>query len=54
MKAIQVSHTGGSSDPRPLVGQLADPALGLHILDVNIALGNLVQLVRDQAGTYHG
>jgi hypothetical protein len=51
---LQVSHTGGSSDPRPLVGQLADPALGLHILDVNIALGNLVQLVRDQAGTYHG
>jgi hypothetical protein len=51
---LEVRHTSGSADPRPLVGQLADPALGLHILDVNIALGNLVQLVRDEASAYHG
>ena len=51
---LQVTHTGGSADKRPLLGQLVDPALGLHILDVNIALGNLVPLVRDEAGAYHG
>jgi hypothetical protein len=44
---LQVTHTSGSLDHRPLLGQLVDPTLGLHILDVNIALGNLVQLVRD-------
>jgi Protein of unknown function (DUF3089) len=49
---LQVTHTNGSLDQRPLLGQLVDPTLGLHILDVNIALGNLVQLVRDQAAAY--
>jgi hypothetical protein len=31
---------------------LQDPALGLHVLDVSIALGNLVQLVGDEAAAY--
>jgi hypothetical protein len=51
---LQVTHTGGSPDQRPLLGELVDPTLGLHILDVNIALGNLVQLVRAEAGAYRG
>ncbi|HEY3962439.1 MAG TPA: DUF3089 domain-containing protein [Gaiellaceae bacterium] len=51
---LQVSHTAGSPDQRPLLGELADPTLGLHILDVNIALGNLVQLVGDEAAAYRG
>ena len=45
---------GGSPDQRPLLAELRDPALGLHILDVNIALGNLVRLVRDEAAAYRG
>jgi hypothetical protein len=49
---LQVTHTSGSPDQRPLLGQLVDPTLGLHILDVNIALGNLVQLVRNEAAAY--
>jgi hypothetical protein len=28
------------------------PILGLHLLDVNIALGDLVSLVRDEAAAY--
>ena len=43
---------GGARDRRPLLTHLRDPALGLHVLDVNIALGNLVQLVRDEAAPY--
>ena len=49
---LQVRHTRGSPDQRPLLAELSDPALGLHILDVNIALGNLVQLVRNEAAAY--
>lgn len=49
---LQVSHTTGSPDQRPLLGQLVDPTLGLHILDVNIALGNLVKLVGTEAAAY--
>ena len=49
---LQVRHTPGSPDQRPLLAELSDPSLGLHILDVNIALGNLVQLVRDEASAY--
>jgi len=51
---LQVTHTSGSPDQRPLLGELVDPTLGLHILDVNIALGNLVQLVRAEAAAYRG
>jgi len=49
---LQVRHTPGSRDQRPLLAELSDPSLGLHILDVNIALGNLVRLVRDEASAY--
>jgi len=49
---LQVTHIGGAADRRPLLMHLQDPALGLHVLDVNIALGNLVQLVRDEAAAY--
>jgi hypothetical protein len=48
---LQVTRAGG--DRRPLLTRLDDPRLGLHVLDVNIALGNLVQLVRDEAAAYH-
>ncbi len=51
---LQVRHTPGSRDQRPLLTELSDPSLGLHILDVNIALGNLVQLVQDEAAAYRG
>jgi hypothetical protein len=49
---LQVSRITGASDRRPSLTQLQDPALGLHVLDVNIALGNLVQLVRGEAVAY--
>ena len=49
---LQVSRIAGASDHRPSLTRLQDPALGLHVLDVNIALGNLVQLVRDEAAAY--
>jgi hypothetical protein len=49
---LQVKRIGGSADRRPLLTHLQDPALGLHVFDVNIALGNLVQLVRSEAAAY--
>jgi hypothetical protein len=48
---LQVTHVGGH-DRRPPVAESGDAALGLHILDVSIALGNLVRLVRNQAAAY--
>jgi len=48
---LQVSHAGGP-DRRPVLGRLQEPVLGLHVLDVNIALGDLVQLVRAEAAAY--
>jgi hypothetical protein len=49
---LQVSRIAGASDQRPSLTRLQDPVLGLHVLDVNIALGNLVQLVRNEAVAY--
>ena len=49
---LQVSRPGGGADPRPTLTGLQQPILGLHVLDVNIALGDLVRLVGDQAAGY--
>jgi hypothetical protein len=47
---LQVTQVAGGH--RRLLTRLQEPVLGLHVLDVNIALGNLVQLVRDEAAAY--
>jgi Protein of unknown function (DUF3089) len=49
---LQVTHIGAATGRRPLLTHLQDPGLGLHVLDVSIALGNLVRLVRDEAAAY--
>jgi pimeloyl-ACP methyl ester carboxylesterase len=46
---LQISEAGGGT---PLLGRLQDAAIGLHILDVTVALDNLVRLVREQATAY--
>jgi hypothetical protein len=46
---VSVIHTAG--DPRPLVTQQLGPTWGLHLVDVNIALGNLVSIVGDEAAS---
>jgi hypothetical protein len=48
---LDVTHVGGH-DHRPPLAELRDATLGLHVLDVTIALGNLVRLVRDQAAAF--
>jgi hypothetical protein len=48
---LQVTQVG-KHDRRPPLAESGDAVLGLHILDVNIALGNLVRLVRDQAAAF--
>jgi hypothetical protein len=48
---LEVTHSGGH-DRRPSLAASEDATLGLHVLDVNIALGNLVRLVRDQAAAF--
>ena len=40
-------------DAVPGLTRVEQPELGLHVLDVNLALGNLVRLVRTEAAAYH-
>jgi len=49
---LQITRSGGSGDRRPLLTRVQEPAFGLHVLDVNIALGNLVRLVESEAAAY--
>ena len=49
---LQVSTMTTSHDRRPIVEPVLGPRWGLHLVDVNIALGNLVTLVRDQERAY--
>jgi hypothetical protein len=49
---LQITDIGTPSDQRARVGDALDPTYGLHVADVNIALGNLVDLVRAQATKY--
>jgi hypothetical protein len=50
---LQITDVGGPTDPRmrfqsPVLG----PQWGLHLADLNVALGNLVDLVRSQAAAH--
>lgn len=49
---LQIDTTAVAGDHRPVVTQSLGPRWGLHLVDVNLALGNLVQLVRQQAAAY--
>jgi hypothetical protein len=49
---LQVDVTAPSTDARPAVQQQNGPQYGLHNVDVNIALGNLVDLVRAQEANF--
>ncbi|HEY2258150.1 MAG TPA: DUF3089 domain-containing protein [Solirubrobacteraceae bacterium] len=43
--ALEISALGGAQVPTPS----PDPTWGLHLLDANVALGNLLTVVRDEA-----
>jgi hypothetical protein len=45
---LQIAPRSGAPDLRAI----PDATWGLHLVDANIALGNLVSLVREQAGSY--
>jgi hypothetical protein len=49
---LQVDTTNIAGDQRPVASQTLGPAWGLHLYDVNIALGNLVDLVRQEAAAF--
>ena len=50
---LQIDRTKSATDQRPGVSNVGSPLWGLHVLDVNIALGNLVDLVRSEAAAFH-
>jgi len=49
---LQVADIAGPRDTRPVVQPVLGPRWGLHLDDVNLALGNLVQIVRDESVAY--
>ncbi len=49
---LQVTADRSPGDHRPVVRQIYGATYGLHPYDVNLALGNLVGLVRTQGRTY--
>jgi hypothetical protein len=52
---LEVSVERGPDSPasRDIQGDLAEP-LGLHLVDMEVAMGNLVDLVGQQARSYLG
>jgi hypothetical protein len=49
---LQINVKKSSGDPRPTVAATLGPNWGLHLNDVNLALGNLVRDVRLQEAAY--
>lgn len=49
---LQIDHRTRAGDRRPVVRALLGAGWGLHAVDVNIALADLVGLVRDEAAAY--
>jgi hypothetical protein len=50
---LQVDPSADKTDTRPRVKENAGPTWGLHSYDVNLALGNLVDIVAGQEASYH-
>jgi hypothetical protein len=49
---LQVTPTQGTPATAPHLTELLGPTWGLHLVDVNVAYGNLVSLVQQQSGAY--
>ncbi len=49
---LQIDRPGGTSDHRPDISVAEAPAWGLHAADIPIALGNLVELVRQESAAF--
>jgi hypothetical protein len=49
---LQVTDVAPAGDTRPVVSTALGPIWGLHLEDVNLALGNLVTLVGEQATAF--
>jgi len=49
---LQVDHSRTPGDTRPIVRPTFGHGWGLHGVDLNIALGDLVSLVAAQSATY--
>jgi hypothetical protein len=49
---LQVSQTHNTADPRPRVQAVQGPRWGFHLADMSLAFGQLVRLVRTEAGAY--
>jgi hypothetical protein len=51
---LQVDVMSTPGDQRPVVTQTLGPTWGLHLADISIALGNLVDIVRQQGAVFAG
>jgi hypothetical protein len=49
---LQIDDVGPPGDPRPRVRQTLGPTWGLHLADVQLALGDLVSLVRREGAAF--
>jgi hypothetical protein len=49
---LEVDHRLRPGDTRPVVSETLGPVWGLHLFDVNLALGNLVDDLHHQAMAY--
>ena len=49
---LQIDRLGGKTDIRAAAAKLVAPTWGLHPLDISIAEGNLVDLVRTESAAY--
>ncbi len=49
---LLISRTSTPGDSRPTAANILGPGMGLHAADVNIALGELIGLVRTEANAY--
>jgi hypothetical protein len=50
---LQITDIRQPGDNRPALSDALGPTWGLHLYDGNIALGNLVDIVRSEAAAWH-
>ena len=49
---LQITESRATGDTRPALADALGPAWGLHLLDVTLALGDMVEMVRQQSARW--
>jgi hypothetical protein len=50
---LQIDKLGGTLNVKSIVGKVSAPTWGLHLIDISLTMGNIVDLIRSESAAFH-